>query len=126
MNTIQLTARITDPLHFIFCPDTWEKELKPVSKAKWTHDSNAVYSRHNYTLKEGAFLAFPQFNMTSGGFYAAHIYAVAKEMDCPQVRATLTHEGLTLESIGSEIKTRVTITPRGLQRTDTPYHAILN
>lgn len=123
---INLTARRVDPLHFVFIPQTWTKELKPHGKAEWKSMAGTMgQPRDNYEIKAGDFLVFPQFNMTNGGFYAAHIYSVIKEMDCQQVHATLTVEGLTLETVGGDIKTRVTLKPRGLSRKDTPYHAVL-
>ena len=129
METVTLPARIVDPLHFVFCPDTWAEELKPISRAKWTHTSNKGMNLPPdfYELKSGDFLAFPQFNMTNGGFYAAHLYMVVKELKdvCKQVRATLTVEGLTLETVEGEVKTRVTLKPRGMSHDSTPHHAIL-
>lgn len=125
IESINLTARRVDPLRFVFVPQTWAKELKAHGKATWKHDTSPAHSRHNYEIKEGHFLAFPQFNMTNGGFYAAHLYAIVKELDCQQVHATLTVEGLTLETVGGEVKTRITLKPRGLSRKDTPYHAVL-
>lgn len=127
---IHLRARIVDPIHFVFVPETWEQALKPYKKANWTHDTHIysggvkVKNLHNYTLKQGVFLAFPQFHMTNGGFYAAHLYAVVSNMFCDQVKATLTVEGLTLEAVGD--RQTVHLKPRGLSVNDTPYHAILS
>lgn len=128
IDQIPLTARIVDPLHFVFVPETWEKALKPYKQAKWTHDPAAGNCPpDNYQIKQGHFLAFPQFKMTQCGVYAAHLYAVVKELAgaCQQVQATLTVEGLTLETIGGEIRTRVTLKPRGLSIKDDPHHAVL-
>ena len=129
LNPINLPARIVDPLHFVFIPEKWEQELKPYSKAQWKHQCNTAQNLppDRYELQTGHFLAFPQFHMTSGGFYAAHVYAVVKELagGCQQVQATLTVEGLTLETIGGDIKTKVHIKPRGMSRKDDPHSVIL-
>lgn len=136
---IHLTARIVDPIHFAFVPGTWEKELRPFKAAKWEHETH-IYSGgtkvrclHNYEIKSGIFLAFPQFNMTQGGFYAAHLYMIAKELqdlfvghDYPQCQGTLTVEGLLFEARQVDgIKSRLQLKPRGLSKNDTAYHAIL-
>lgn len=125
INQIPLTARRVDPIHFVFIPETWAKALTPYAKAKWTHEVDPAYGLHNYDLKNGHFLVFPQYNMTKGGFFAAHLYAVVKELDCQQVHAELTVEGLTLVTIGGPVKSRITLKPRGLSRKDTAHHAIL-
>lgn len=128
---IQLTARIADPIHFVFVAETWAEQLKPYKQAEWTHDSEC-YSwgsfyrcPHNYTLKSGHFLVFPQFHMTQGGFYAAHLFMICKELAevTMQVKATLTVEGLTLEAV--DARTLVHLKPRGLSRNDVAHHAIL-
>jgi hypothetical protein len=126
LETITLTARRVDAIHFVFIPGTWVKQLKPISKAQWKHEVDPAYGLHNYEIKAGVFLVFPQYKMTNGGFYAAHLYDIIKNLDCKQVHATLTMEGLTLETIGGENKTRIIFKPRGLSRKDTPFHAILN
>lgn len=126
INQISLTARKVDPIHFVFIPETWAKALKPYAKAKWTSTQEDIrLPKEKYTLQYGHFLVFPQFNMTKGGFFAAHLYAVVKELDCKQVHAELTVEGLKLETIGGPVKSRIVLKPRGLTRKDTPHHAIL-
>lgn len=126
INQIPLTARKVDPLHFVFIPETWAKALKPYAKAKWTHESDPAYGLHNYDLKNGHFLVFPQFGMTKGGFFAAHLYAIVKELDCLQVHAELTVEGLKMETIGGPVKSRIVLTPRGMSLNSTAHHVILS
>lgn len=127
INQIPLTARRVDSIHFVFIPKTWAKALKPYAKAKWTSEQiDPRLPKEKYTLQNGHFLLFPQFNMTKGGFFAAHLYAVVKELDCAQVHAELTVEGLTLVTIGGSVKSKITLKPRGWSIKDTPHHAILN
>lgn len=110
----------------MFIPETWAKALKPYAKATWTSERiDPRLPKENYTLKNGHFLLFPQFNMTKGGFFAALLYVVVKELDALQVHAELTVEGLKLVTVGGFIKTTITLKPRGLSRKDTPHHAIL-
>lgn len=107
INQISLTARKVDPIHFVFIPETWAKALKPYSKAKWTHtQADRRLPKEEYTLQHGDFLVFPQFNMTKGGFFAAHL-------------------GLTLVTIGGPVKSRIVLKPRGMSRNSTAHHVIL-
>ena len=131
LENIHLTARIIDPLHFVFISEKWEQELKSHKTAKWTHESNTKVSKSlpadTYQLTAGDFLAFPQFNMTNGGFYAAHLYMIVKEIPAGvRVYGTLTVEGLTLEYSIDGLKSRINLTPRGLGTKDTPYRAELS
>lgn len=129
LDSVTLTARTVDAQRFVFIPETWESQLKPYSRAQWKHESNAKINKSlppdNYEITAGDFLAFP--GMDRGGFYAAHLYAVVKEMrgTCGQVHASITPEGLTLETIGGDIKTRVTLKPRGMSRKDTPHSVVM-
>lgn len=123
---IHLTARIVDPLHFVFLPERWEAQLKPFSRAKWKHENISPRPPCFYEIKEGAFLVFPQFNMTQGGFYAAHLYQIVKNMPYDRVEGELTVEGMTLTcKLEGKVYQRVTLKPRGLSIKDTPYQAIL-
>lgn len=122
---IHLTARIVDPLHFVFLPERWEEQLKPFSRAKWKHGS-WLGKPCDYEIKEGVFLVFPQFHMIQGGFYAAHLYQIVKNIPYDRVEGELTVEGMTLTcKLEGKIYQRVTLKPRGLSIKDTPYQAIL-
>ena len=92
MDAVELTARLTD-FGFVFVPETWERELKPHKKARWTHDTSPSYSSYNYTLKQGVALVWKE----RGIIHAARLFAVVSEMDVEQAKGTFTAEGIVFE-----------------------------
>jgi hypothetical protein len=131
IDPVLLTARVDDPSHFVFIAETWERELKPIKKARWKHDAemysagNVIKCPNHYELKQGHFLVFIQTEQPKGGFHAAHLYAVCKELAevTGQVKATMTDEGLTLEAVDS--KARFFLKYRAVNVSDTIHHAVL-
>ena len=101
METLKLTHRRDgDTLYFL--PETWVRELKPHSKAKWTHQSGQrsvtrlyIKGTWGYELKQSKTLVVDPDRYV----YIANLYMVIQEMDCPQARATITPEGLQIESL---------------------------
>ena len=90
METLNLTARRDDDTLY-FLPETWTRELKPHSKAKWKRYG----SKWGYDLKQSKTLVVRDAHSV----YIANLYMVVKEMDCPQAKATITPEGLQIESL---------------------------
>ena len=89
MNKIKLTHRKDgDTLYFL--PETWTRELKPHSKAKWT-----VTGAKSYMRRGGTILLVQDDTYIHTGL----LYLIIKEMDCPQAKATITPEGLQIESL---------------------------
>lgn len=140
---IHLRGIIMSDSQFAFIPEYWEQALKPYKKARWSHEGADlsgtipfVPTPHNYQIKSGAFLVFPEFKAPQhGGFYAAHLYMIVRELHnllkkekYQRTEGTFTEEGLEirpcLEVDG--IKTRFILKPRGIQKNDTPYHAVLS
>lgn len=98
--TMKLTARKTDN-GFVFVPETWTKELKPIKKANWKHDD---FTPHGgacaYELRKGIALVFP--GQHQGVIHAAHLYAVTKEMGVSQAKGTITAEGIVFEKTSDD------------------------
>lgn len=126
---IHLRGKYISETQFVFLAEYWEAQLKPYKKAKWTHEAKDWFGRNipnNYRLKQGAFLVFPEFK-TQGGLYAAHLYAIVKELPDGPIYCTFTNEGLVMESKEEgRVIQRVTLKYRAPLIDDTLYHAVVS
>jgi hypothetical protein len=133
MTTLNLSTRPipnSDPPAFAFIPSKWADQLKPISDAKWKHETGQHQLKHltyGYELTAGTALVFPHL-CKQGVFYAAHLRKVCELMDTNgPAYATVTDEGLTITTDPRyATPQRVTLIPRALRTSDTPITASLD
>jgi len=126
---IHLRGKILSDNQFVFVPEYWMEALKPYSKAKWGYEkASEGRPTCQYRVKSGAFLVFTEFKAPQhGGFYAAHLYMIVKELPDSPIYCTFTEDGLIMErKEEGKVVQRIELKPRAMQLGDTPYHAILS